>query len=691
MAVSLGYEPVEWPALRLWTKPTWGVQWSLQPMARTQRSGFTVRHFTRRSLPDTGDLVMTYEYGRIDERLFIGSSDVAPDILDHYVRLQLRTGFTESGVAEWETVWLGRCLAQPDRPWPGADVESGTMTYHCRDLIYDTADWTMDRHQAVAPDRVGTFAASGGIEGHPGYNIFGLDGMLHGNRYDSDPAGLGYKTHTRAGNGDLWTDREAVDHALASAIRPDDAPDLSVSGSTDLMQQAREWEIKPGQSVLSFLKQVFNRRRSLGLAVADWSEASGASSAPDAVDPTIRVRPQFADDIEYQFPDGGGTATAQGATSAGTAVTVDLIGDHRINDRAGDFILSKEAVTNYQRVETLSDRILVVGTLGGKAGDLAKRHSDDEEAAFEALTGSQRIDREAEFSHVFRQFGLPYDTDFTLSEADTGSNPVAFDYQVEDDGDLTSGRSNTSPVATTLEARLPIPAGYLADTNESDMPDGVGALQQVGVWRHRGDDTWTNAADGEGFGVEIIDDVDLWLEVGSDTLTGGRTLGITWPLEDWAVTVAIRLPHRVRYATGQAGGRTKRVYVPGFGLHVVHPHAILAVSDGSGTPVRSGTEESPTILRDDRDALQRVHRQVVAWYQGTRRTAQWSLAACGFAGQWVDADDNANDWQKIGELVTEITYNGRTETVNTPITSMRYDHTAGVTTWATSWVDRDFR
>ncbi len=165
------------------------------------------------------------------------------------------------------------------------------------------------------------------------------------------------------------------------------------------------------------------------------------------------------------------------------------------------------------------------------------------------------------------------------------------------------------------------------------------------------------------------------------------------------------MPHRVRFLLGSATGERKTVNVAGHHLWLAHPGAIFAIdktlSDGGYAPKRGaagGAGSTPGILRDDRDALSRIAAEASIWYLRDRKTVTWTIADCGFTDGWFPADANGDEdqsapvpWPYLGQLVDHLAFSGRTETPGTPITRMEYDARAGVTTWATSWSDRDWR
>jgi hypothetical protein len=95
-----------------------------------------------------------------------------------------------------------------------------------------------------------------------------------------------------------------------------------------------------------------------------------------------------------------------------------------------------------------------------------------------------------------------------------------------------------------------------------------------------------------------------------------------------------------------------------------------------------------------------LHYLSVAWYgplvdligeiQATRRSAQWSLRCCGDIPSSTDYDGGGVIYPNVGKVVTVLSANGQRITLNTPVSSVSYDNTTGITTWVTDWQDLDF-
>lgn len=170
-------------------------------------------------------------------------------------------------------------------------------------------------------------------------------------------------------------------------------------------------------------------------------------------------------------------------------------------------------------------------------------------------------------------------------------------------------------------------------------------------------------------------------------------------------TVSLVLNNRCRYVTGDTNGRVKRIDASGLGLEIIHNGAIIGLDydngDATGSePLHAAAapisatdgDEVRTFYtaRDDRDALLYWHSLAVEWYTTTRRSIRFAYRDFGF-GSFEDLDGNSYNYPKLGELITAVTYAGRTETLNTPVTRIDYDNRIGTTTYVTSWSDRDWR
>jgi hypothetical protein len=94
--------------------------------------------------------------------------------------------------------------------------------------------------------------------------------------------------------------------------------------------------------------------------------------------------------------------------------------------------------------------------------------------------------------------------------------------------------------------------------------------------------------------------------------------------------------------------------------------------------------------------LSYLHALACAWYLQPRRTATWSLRDCGIFGEFYATTEDGGaslysiPYPTLGKTVDQLTAGGQTRSLRTPITSIAYDHQAGITTWQTEWQDLEF-
>lgn len=728
MAVSLSVEPQDWPRFRVRSAAEWGGVWTVHQMIggfagdEPATNGLQVVRFSRKAIPDFGDAILRFHYGDINGRRYAFDTEdgavIVPELLGREVAIEYNTA--EYGATPaWVTVWWGECIAQQDLAVAAAAHPSGTVEYTCMDGLYRLTRWALIEHQVYSGRN---------CFGHPGYNATGLAEIgapLMGNREPSgaDPLGLGYVAHiwpripesgkVRADL--LWTDQRALEHALASS-RPAAQPAIGLrdegdtAGAISALAGTTAWPVEYGMTAWDLVTRILDRRRIFGTAFLDWIGDDISAS-----DPVIRILPIFANDLTPPAPAGGTPPTITGAINAGTIADVDLIGDQRHVDRT--FQAVRERDTYFDAVETVSEPIKVMVTLcEQEANSLAKRWNEDEQTAYESLSAA--VDSYADspqFQHVYRTVGLRSGWEFLVGDGEPGTGVATrCDWSLDDDGELTfpDPQGSTSVLVTSIADYIPMWAGY--DVSSSSLatfngtPEFTPQALPPQIWRRVNDDPirWVDAAETDSLQLMRAGNGGTDLQIRDSESNGVRYLESLDNFNELAITVCLVLPNLVRLHTARDGlqgdpdpSRVKRVRIPGYELHLIHPLCIYALdtattSNGGYAPktgALGGSGSTPGIARDDRNDMAIIHTLMAEWYLNERRTATWQLKAFGMYGTDPATVGISDHWPSLGELLRDLSFAGRTEQFSTPITSVEYNNEQGITTWITSWSDRDWR
>ncbi|MBA3588514.1 hypothetical protein [Methylibium sp.] len=692
------------------------------------------------------------------------------DLTGYEVRIQGARVTTDGSDPEWRTVWWGEVQTQDDTGWPAADVPAGDRVYHCTDGLARITRWALDRHGFRSTS--GSSAVEyGNVRGHPGYNVGrARDSRAAANRWSGgdvwspDAAGsvippVAAYFHGYPGSADCttWTDQQAIENALAACRRPGE-PLFGIIGSAgdwngsaqevEQLKGASAWEVRDGDNCMDLLTRILRRERGKGLAFLDWNDDSGNPTGPLTV--FVRVWAQNSAAITYQDPTAS-QVTIAGVSGGSRIELVDLIGDHRCVDEA--FHLGDKDQFGLDALETVGEPIEVLVTLSyrdgmaGSAGSeegrsMRRRWSAADQTAFRAITDANKRIAER-WSTVYQLHGLPYGWDCMAGNGDNGEL-LRCDYRCGEDPAGTVGGVNngkiiapsgtdlpfTSPVLLRVLDDLPLYEGYdyRAASNirwdagaERGDPQRRPVLGLIRItankflkWEQEtranlnaridGQDVLIYNQAGSGNGLRVFSDPTL------SHLGAIPTIGYYTAL---ALTVAIQLPHRVRFRTGMPDAdpnckRKATIERPDHHLWLAHPGAIWDVDDATGsnvlghTPRRAavaGSPSSPGILRDDRSALARQHYLTWSWYGTPRRTATWAIRDCGllgsflaFDGTTIPADGGSPSpmpYATLGQTVELMRANGEVHVLNTPVTRIAYDHGRGVTTWSTDWNELD--
>jgi hypothetical protein len=735
--ITLPIKNASWPQFRLLTRATWGGSvnsgggWAIEKMEQegAQAFGFILKNYSRALLPQIGTAEFIFRYGLFQSRI-VGASSTSvnnmaagnqwdpasdtlalPDLTGKEIRLQAAYVDSNGDILDsaWKTVWWGSCEYQMDTPWGASEIPSGEITYYCVDAIHRTKRWYLDRHGFI--DSAGTIAPAAG---HPGYNYSAKSpSQVAGNRdpsngsweIDSGEGVLGTK-FVLPGAGNSWTDTEVINDILAIG-RPSGQPHWSFTGVTDLFDDASPWPVQDGDTVFDLLTRIFARSRGRGAVYPTFGE----SSPTGKLTCFLIAYPQLPTDVEYNKPSSGVSEHIAGATSNATAVSVDLIGDHRLVSLSlGD---AEQYRVDY--LVTQGEQIEVMATVEHSL-TLAPAWSTADEAAFVALDAEKRLDER--WKYVFNLHRLKRGFKMLVGDGNDGPG-VNCDYRCNDQGDIkTTGGYKGGTATSTVEVLddLPLYEGYVLNGGVA-RNDGSTAAAAGGTPSRRGplvllyksSDKYERIEQSElGVQFRLMPDGFL-VTVSSDLESGTRSigdkdvssLGSFYNYEDLVMTLGFRLPHRVRLATGvESSPRKKIITINDIHLWLAAPNAIWDIDsaneDAGASPGRRNSGSNPIIIRDDRDALARIHALSVAWYgpfkNGTvHRNASWTLKCNGDIPSSADYDGGGVIYPPCGVVVTFLTANGQRYELNTPVSSIVYDNTNGTTTWTTDWQDLDLK
>ncbi len=740
---------------------TSGSDWLLLPMQRRgqRKHGFEVLRFSRGALPFVGRAVLKLEYGNFADGLIAADADstarqrtgspwsyttdglAIQDLRGYEIRIQ----GCEKDSEAWATLWWGQCEYQEDSGAPGAAIPMGTRLFHCVDGLQRANRWMMTIHgytnnydgSQVYPAAVGAM----------GYNTpIDQDARVSKNRDSSQwqtdgGAQVFYHCAPGVGNSNYWTAQQAAEHALA-LVRPSGEPLFTFAGYAGnaailaLLGGIYAWSVKDSDSALAILLNICKRERGRGVVFVDWDDDTSAPTGPLSV--KLTIAPQLLANLIYTTDAvGQTTASLIGASTALTTTTVDLIGDHR-ND-AGSFRLGDPYQFRFDYLETVSEPIEVLATLSYldgqvnagssyfKGAAIAPRWTATEQSSFRSASAAARA-QPARYKAVYQAHGLRPNW-YGLAGNGDGGTQDRIDYRCDDNGVVVvpnPADRTTSPGLVKILPDLPLYQGYDYSTSTPARFDGL--TEQTPPTRRRlfggvrvaasrfmdfdnpsstislefrlagHNELWLSNSDDEAAGTRIISDATASLGAASAPIGNYQNL---------FVTVGLRLPHRVRFASGNPTKRKRgRVELKDYHLWLASPGAIWDIDTTTGTGGTAGnaarrnaagaTGAIPGLLRDDRNALALIHAQLWAWYgtDTSRRSCSWTLKACGVLPSF-DAVTTAHassadtpttiTYPKLGQLVTDLSANGETQAINTPITLVEYDNLTGTTSWSTEW------
>jgi hypothetical protein len=734
--------------------------WNVQPMLSSDRAGLELLDgLTRPCLPEIGECTLRMRFGVVDGRViglsasamqsiqqsgsWNGDSDqlAVPSLAGKEIRVQLAPD-DGSGSPAWRTVWWGQCIYEADNEWPAALIPAGERIYTCRDGLHRLQYWYLTRHAAYV---AGSFYD--GAPGHPGYNV-GLNGKVLGNREASGAAwnddalatdcDAKFYYHTWQGTGaaTTWSDLQAAEHAMRVS-RPTGEPLLSFSGTTALLTTgASPWTVDERETAWDFLLRVCARERGRGLVKLDWADDSADPTGP--LVPTLVVWPQTYLPVTYiDNPTTGHESTIAGALGAGTTVAVELFGDHRGIPEG--FTRANRTMSRFGAVETVGERIQVLITASrydGTSLSLEDRWSDDDATAFIALEYLERVDEA--WRQVYQAYGLPRTWQGLAKDHNNGGEVAQHrvDYRCDDSGAIVSFTAqdeqgetipvsfNTSPLLVRILPDTPLLEGYVYDSAAPARRDGAPETGEPDrrppcAWLRMGDDLYRR---GELAGVSLQVKQDSIMVFDPNDLGAGsrvisdtsEELGATYNTADLGITLALELPHRLRFRTVSANANaqglgiknTKYITIPEAHLWLASPGAMWDVDgttidsngDAYGRRFACGaTVDAPGILRDDRARVAVLHALACAWYLQDHLPCEWAIRGCGLLPSFGIVADNSNQidpsgtvtYPVLGQFVTTLAANGQTVTVNVPLTGIIYNHQDQTSRFSCDWIDLD--
>lgn len=519
-----------------------GAGWTLLPELRIgQRQltgGYELIDIHPRALPEIGWASFRFVYGR-----FAGEqTGTPPDFRLWEVRIQMADRLgpdiepDEPAPEDWTTVFWGHVQSCDDRVMPGSSQNMGCRVYSCVDGLARMAHWPMDRYGFSGN---GTTAISE-CYGHPGYNYqMSTDGPVLGNRA-TDGSGSpiiyqrngvdvtahcwqgAYSAVTVGAAERCWTERQAIDNAIASA-RPAGEPLLELLGlGANNYDIVSPMPVSPGESVLSFLSRRTRRERGQGSVFLGF-EDQGDHGPDSAIKVWLSCGPSFKTGRSYEYGSGT-TVSITGADDAGLLwPTVDLIGDHTADD-AG-FELSDANAHLVDVVETLGEPIEVAVTLsyqdqvGGASGtdrtvsgtyvpvaptgiyaaalqySLAPRWDEAERNAFESIEPYRRAITGWDF--VYQTHGIPRTWGGEVGDGFNGTKCHA-DYRCRGDGSIEvpppgNATPGTAPCQVEMLGYVPFFEGYDYSSNPPTKTNNAPMFGQpnrrpIGIYLRVSDD-----------------------------------------------------------------------------------------------------------------------------------------------------------------------------------------------------------
>jgi hypothetical protein len=716
------------------------------------QGGYHISSITRWCLPDEDRAEFYIDTGTIN-----GVVVAAQDLSNKAVRIQVWDSESAPGTAAslssatWKTVWAGTVIYQKTTAEPGSTLHS-RVVYYCAGVLWRTRNWPLDRHNT----QFATHAKGNPGYNVP---LHGFFRRVLGNKSVADISGQDpygdmagtpslqsyYLAHelplsSTTSTSEPWTDAQVIKHALASS-RAFGEPLITVNLGTSLFDSPFSWSVNPGDSCWDLLRKICNRQRGRGSVYLDYSDQGNPIGPLRLI---LTSTPSFAGDLTYfskkndQDMDLQTKTTISGANQGTDAIDVDINGDHRVVD--GSFNYDNRLTSVYDYIDIQGEPIQVLVNLNFYGSSLGKRWSAADESSFGGL--SQLYQRlTARWRHVWRRFGIPTGAwDYKVT-GEPGGTASSVDYYLDDAGKINVAPShgpftidNNSQMMVKILPDLPIYEGWDYRPNTAVRWDGsVDAfppprmppliMVKGTATASDGSTTWANLQLAGSWTMQV-DDYGLLIVYGPEEPLGKRVLstpalaqyayaaanlpgvdltnGFVLNTLNCAVGLELGSHVRISYNTAdyQHAGRRLLMTINGLSLWLGAPGCIweldyLRATQSNYPPGLKFAGASPTILRDDRNALALIAALSWQYYGKVHNPAVWSLNDCGFLTSFSTVDKTVA-YPTIGKLVGKITYAGDASTgaevsatLNTSITCIHYDHDALQTTWHTDYVSYD--
>jgi hypothetical protein len=709
---ALRWESSQWPLFRVLSADTFAANgsgpWTEVPYVDpdTGVHGIELQSLLRIALPAIGEAVLTQEFGLID-----GEQVTPTSLLDKHIRIQAARRPVDSSTPQWRTVWVGRCDYQSDSGSPGSAIPRGTRTFRCVDLLYAyLSRYPMDRHADAV---LSAFAY-----GHPGYNYdkeapnltsankAGDDATVAGPDSTNIPA-FGYPDAVAGRTAKLWRDYVSLENVMGlrrSAGDPLFPIDFSIASLDDNdtnLNGSTPFPVRESDMAWDVVNRMLDRKRGRTVAWLDWVDDVATPDGNLAV--KLVVRPQIDESTSYIY--GSSFFVLQGRDAfPGESITVDLTGDQRLDDSSFEVISNNDSVADELTSE--GEQIETVVTASGEDATLLKAATAELEAAW--VAADDDVKAQAVFRPVLQCFRLIRSANPSYKNGD-GAGDQRADFWTDDVGGVTIAHTSVAaPSTVEVMDDLPLYEGYdyiLATPApaEAGDADGKPRRRKPMVMIRNSANRFVTDED-EGGATVSVDRNGIWVEWSDDAgdNAGQRKLdGADLDWEQLTLTVGLRMPQRPRITSAISGTvrRRKTIRVSDAHLWIAHPGAIWDLdtstedNDGSNARRVGGTVDGVggKILRDDREAIAHVHFLAWEWYRSdkARLSCTWALRDCGLLPTWKDLAGNDVPFPRLGQCLSRLIANGNEYEPKTPITSVRYDNAAGLTTWTTEWTELD--
>jgi hypothetical protein len=648
----------------------------------------------------------------------------------------------------WKTVFLGTVIYTENTRSVGLD-EYGTTTVYCAGILTRTRCWPMNRHSTV--DNIHAIGNPGyniplhgyfrqvignrASNGAPGTDPYGdMAGKLDVQGRDFSDYYFKHALPTDA-TGYKWTDMDVVRHALTSS-RAVGEPLISVSMEGGLFDGTYSWPVSPSETCWDVIRRICNRGRGRGACFMNYQDNMDGSVTPILV----ANRPNLEDIYYYSQ---GTTDKLQmltshkidKAVSGVDAVDVDINNDHRVTDDGFRFDNRESAVSDCVVVQGEPIQVLTNLSFNDGGPSLVKAWSNADETAFETIDiKNTRWATSARWRHVYRRFRIdPY------AMLDTyANNPQTINFRTDQFGNVVrveGGEGGSSAMTVRVLPDLPIYEGWRYDIVPPDRWDGgsdylpPARMPPVVIYKTKdtGTTTWFpltqygfsiqsddfgvlichSAEDVSGFRFLISNPASKWFaslrKAGVPITAADTSSGIV--LDNLKVIAGVELGARVSISKSLTGtyltnGRRMTMTVNGVHLWLGAPGMIwdmdlLNAAQSGYTPgLTFPSGVIANLIRDDRAELSFIAALAYEYYGKVHNPSTWTLRDCGLLTSFSTLEGATIAYPTLGQIVGNVTFAGpqnleTTVAINTPITSIHYDHEQGTTTWRTDYVSYD--